>query len=356
MRVFVFGNGLSISPTDGRVDMGEITDELWHWLEDENLDEFVENLQEWARPQMVGLDPDAHNYNFEVIAGSLHRLGHAVTSLTSLANLEVDATDGLLQASNELNDLYRRVVAYVLLQVDSAAWDREQQIGLVEWRGLNSMATALFDLHDAETVSIYTLNYDSLLMSALLDQTQYVYDGFRGRVLNAPLDPWGNIALYPLHGSIGIYTNSEGELRKRSLEDVRDDELLERWAGGEDNGEIPQVVLGDTKDSSRLLKPFATYYNQLAADLALSTSREVVVGGYGFGDRPLNRVLGLFLAADEARCLRDWRPDATEHTETVLKALREPLSEAEGSRISEEQLIAEDIELPSADAVRTLLP
>lgn len=356
MKVFMFGNGLSIAPTDGRVNVSDITERLWEWLDDEDLKDFIENLQEWAKPQMVGLDPEAHNYNFELVAGSLHRLGRSVASLSSLADLGVDAAHGLLEASEELTALYRRVVAYVLLQIDNAAYDRDEQSGIVEWDELNAMAEALTELHREEPVAIYTLNYDSLLMSALLEKTQWVYDGFRHLEFNDPLDPWKNIALYPLHGSIGIYTDRTGALHKRSLEDVRNAAVLERWAAGEDNGELPQVVLGDTKDSATLLEPFASYYNQLAGDLAHPGTREVVVGGYGFGDRPLNRTLGLFLSADESHRLRDWRPHATEHTDEVLDALREPLSEAAGGRVTVDQIVSEDVGLPSADAVRALAP
>lgn len=354
MRVFVFGNGLTVAPTGGRLNVVDITNRLWTWLDDEDLKGFVEDLQEWARPQMVGLDTQAHTYNFELVAGSLHRLGGAIASLTSLADLEVDSAKALLHASQQLRNLYRRVVAYVLLEVDNAAWDREEETGLVEWEGLNAMAEALRGLHRRGRVACYTLNYDGLLMSALLQQTQYVYDGFRGGTCNDPLDPWSNIALYPLHGSIGIYTDVNGVLRKRRLEDVRNKRILERWADGEDNGELPRVVLGDTKDTSTHLEPHASYYNQLAADLAHPATQEAVIGGYGFGDRPLNRSLGLFLATDQNHRLRDWRPDATRHVSGILEVLREPVPEAARNRISERQIISEDVRLPDAGAVQAL--
>lgn len=354
MRVFVFGNGLSVAPTQGQLNVADISERLWQWLAEEGLKDFVEKLQEWAKPQMVGLDPEAHNYNFELVAGSLHRLGRAVASLTSLAHLDNEAAEGLLQASEELTGLYRRVVAYVLLEVDNAAYDRETKNGLVQWDGLNDMADALCELHATEGVAIYTLNYDSLMMSALLEKTQWVYDGFRGPEFNQVLDPWHNIALYPLHGGIGIYTDPAGTLRKRTLQEVRDTEILERWVAGEDNGELPQVVLGDTKDSSTQLEPFVSYYNQLTSDLAHPNASEVIVGGYGFGDRPLNRTLGMFLAADEAHRIRDWRPHATALVDDVLGALRDPLSEAARERVKKEQITPEDVLLPSSDAVSAL--
>lgn len=361
MRVFVFGNGLSIGPTGGRLNMAEITQKLWQWLEDEELRELVENLQNWARPQMVELDPDVHRHDFEVVAGSLDRLGHSLASITSLSNLNLEGARNLLDASDELRRLYRRVVAYVLLQIDSVAQNQDETADQLQWHGLDDMARALTELHNQtelpkhSRVSIYTLNYDSLLLSALLEQTTYVYDGFRSNYLNDPLDPWKNIVLYPLHGSIGIYSDKAGGLRKRRLTEMREDHLLKRWADGEDTGDVPQVVLGDTKDSSILLDPFAAYYDQLNADLALPATQEVIVGGYGFGDRPLNRALARFLAAHESHCLHDWRPHASSCVNEVLESLTSVVPEALAQRIEKDQIVAKDIELPSAQAVRDLI-
>jgi hypothetical protein len=65
---------------------------------------------------------------------------------------------------------------------------------------LNAMVKSLCELHSTETVAIYTLNYDSLLMSALLEHAPWVYDGFRGHSVilsisgsTKVLDSWDSI-------------------------------------------------------------------------------------------------------------------------------------------------------------------
>jgi ABC 3 transport family len=55
------------------------------------------------------------------------------------------------------------------------------------------------------------LNYDLLLMSALLEGTPWVYDGFRSGTLNVPLDHWSEPAtLYHLHGSVAWRRAADG--------------------------------------------------------------------------------------------------------------------------------------------------
>ena len=53
------------------------------------------------------------------------------------------------------------------------------------WQAMNAFAAELVRLQ----VTVFTLNYDSLLMSALLEHGM-AYDGFRFGTLNVPLDRW----------------------------------------------------------------------------------------------------------------------------------------------------------------------
>lgn len=82
----------------------------------------------------------------------------------------------------------------------------------------------------ANRVTVFTLNYDSLLMSSMLEASQWVYDGSRGRELNPVLDRWQNPALYHLHGSVSWIRRPEGIVTKRRLEEVREARLLDQWA------------------------------------------------------------------------------------------------------------------------------
>lgn len=347
MRVFVFGNGLSLGTAGGAVSIATLTDELWDWLRAEDLDGFVGDLQEWARPQLPGLDPSGHQYNFELVAGSLYRLGKSLGELANLATLDVAAVAGLEVAARDLGRLYQRIVSWILRQVDLATRN-------VDWTDLHAMASELTRLHSRSGVHAYTLNYDGMLMSALLEYNDYVYDGFRGNEWNQPLDDYGNITLYPLHGALGIYTDEDGFLRKTRLRDLRNSGRLESWVTGTGALHTPTAVLGDTKDSDIRSDPFAAYYDQLAYDLSRSDVTEVVVAGYGFGDRPLNRVLGRFLALDDHNRLRDWRPGA-DNTETeVADSLRAVLPQAVAERVLDAQIAGADLRLPDAAAVAAL--
>jgi hypothetical protein len=96
----------------------------------------------------------------------------------------------------------------VLREVDACCVvgdaDEERQ---ASWRVMNAFAAELVRLH----ATVFRLNYDSLLMSALLGQGAMVYDGFRFGALNVPLDRWSEpVTLYQLHGSVGWRRAADG--------------------------------------------------------------------------------------------------------------------------------------------------
>jgi hypothetical protein len=83
----------------------------------------------------------------------------------------------------------------------------------------------------------------------------------------------------------------------------------------------------------------------------LSHESLAVVGGYSFGDRPLNRALARFLSRDPRNRLVVWNPAGT--AGMYLSRLRRQLLDNEHP-ISGEQVIVEQVLLPDADAVRRL--
>ncbi len=196
---------------------------------------------------------------------------------------------------------------------------------------------------------MFTLNYDSLLMSALLDQTSYVYDGFRSRSLNDPLDRWREPALYQLHGSVAWRRAADGSVYKTRLPEVREDKLLDGWAAGHLDRSFPAVILTDLKTRYTEQYPFRIFYHEL--DCELSHESQVVVGGYSFGDRPLNRALALFLSQDTENRLIVWNPSGTR--DAYLNRLRKQLPQDERA-ISANQVSVEHVRLPDADALRNL--
>ncbi|MFA9430021.1 SIR2 family protein [Egicoccus sp. AB-alg2] len=282
----------------------------------------------------------------------------AVREIVPLINAGLGIADALADASHALRVLYVRVVGTALLAVDNAVAPRDfdpahPYVG-ADRMAIREMGIALWELFEREGLAIYTLNYDSLLMEALLDSRdgRVVYDGFPYGELAYPLAPWPNqLPLYPLHGTLGAYQTPDGSVRKTRMEDVRARRMLEGWRDGDFGPGLPAVVLGDAKRHSIRQEPFASYYEALSVDLERASS--VVVGGYGFGDVPLNTRLARYLAADNQRLLQDWRPTATQAVDDVVAALRGALPA--GSTLDEAQVLPVDVGLPSAEAVRALV-
>ncbi len=177
-----------------------------------------------------------------------------------------------------------------------------------------------------------------------------VYDGFRFGALNVPLDRWSEpVTLYQLHGSVAWHRAADGLVYKPRLQVVREEKLLEAWAAGSMDRGLPAVILGDLKTRYTEQYPFSALYDELHREL--SNESLVVVGGYSFGDRPLNRALARFLSRNTQNRLVIWNPAGT--LSAYLDRLRRQLLNREHP-ISEEQVTVEQVWLPDAEAVRRL--
>ena len=138
-------------------------------------------------------------------------------------------------------------------------------------------------------------------------------------------------------------------MNKTRLRDVREEKLLEAWAAGNMNLGLPAVVLGDLKTRYTEQYPFSTLYDELHREL--SKESLIVVGGYSFGDRPLNRALARFLSRNTQNRLLVWNPSGA--PEVYIDRLRRQLLPDEQA-ISAEQLTVERVWLPDANALRAL--
>jgi hypothetical protein len=187
-------------------------------------------------------------------------------------------------------------------------------------------------------------------MSALLEQGNYVYDGFRYGSLNVPLDRWAEPStLYQLHGSVSWRRAADGLVSKSKLQDVREEGLLKSWTEGAMDRGLPAVVLSDLKTRYTEQYPFSILYDELHREL--SNESLVVAGGYSFGDRPLNRALARFLSRNTHNGVLVWNPRGTRAE--YLDRLRKQLLENENA-INDDQVIVERVSLPDADALRDL--
>ncbi len=345
--IFVFGNGLSIG-FDHRLTTAAITERVVASLGDEYSD-VLHELAELGTPEDADTAPvDVSRGGFERLAGPVDRLADALVAMQRLFTGPSTGRlfAGLREASDALRQHYVRIVGTVLREVDACCVmedaDEERH---ASWREMNAFAAELVRLR----ATTFTLNYDSLLMSAMLEQERYVYDGFRGGSLNVPLDRWNEPTLYQLHGSVAWRREPDGLVYKPRLQAVRQERLLEAWAAGTMDRGLPAVILGDLKTRYTEQYPFSLLYDELHRQL--TTESLVVVGGYSFGDRPLNRALARFLSRDHQNQLLVWNPSGTR--DVYLDRLRKQLLEDE-DRIRAEQVSVGQVRLPDAEAVRSL--
>ena len=291
---------------------------------------------------------------FEQLAGPVDRLADALVAVqrlftgpgsSPLLSKLRDAADGLRQH-------HVRIVGTVLREVDACCMVRDAgDERHASWQAMNAFAAELVALR----ATIFTLNYDSLLMSALLDHGEFVYDGFRFGSLNVPLERWSEpTTLYQLHGSVAWHWGADGLVYKSRLQDVRDAKILEAWASGDTDRGLPAVILTDLKTRYTQQYPFSTFYDELYHELSNESRASqplVVVGGYSFGDRPLNRALARFLSWDTDNRLLVWSPSGAR--EIYLRRLRTQLLQAEHA-IAAEQVSVEQVSLPDAAVLRSL--
>jgi hypothetical protein len=349
--VLLIGNGLSTG-FDERLSGDAITTQVNEAL-GYDLRDLLGRIAELAQPERADEPIGAERGDFERLAGPLDRLAEALLAIQDLVTVSQDAAPlrGIREASDELRRQYFSIVGTVLREVDACCIEPEPDDERRDaWGRLNNFAAEIVNWTGAvNRVTVFTLNYDSLLMSSMLQANKWVYDGFRGRELNPILDRWQNPALYHLHGSVSWVRKPEGIVTKQRLEEVREAQLLDRWAAGNVDEGQPSVVLTDLKTPVAGRYPFVIFYEELAR--CLSNTRLAVVGGYSFGDKPVNRTLALYLKQDSFRRLRVWAPQPDR--ERYLERLRLQLQLGEGT-IADHQLEVEPVTLPDAEAVKSL--
>lgn len=355
-KVLLVGNGLSRG-FDANFEMSALTARVWTALHDEGLGEYLVDVARLGTTEDVSLPPNQHEENFEKLGGAVDRLAAAVIAIGPLLHSSSTLIASLQEASFQLRTLYQRIVGTVLHEIDALveASDLSTEERKKRWLPLNEFAAQLHRWHEAPggDVVIYTLNYDSLLISSVLEESTggFIYDGFPGGTLDDAFDRWaGTMGLYSLHGSATWIQRLDGTMTKLTTTAMRDKSILERWRHGDLELGVPLVVLGDRKSYAVRRDPFSMLYQQLAADLA--DAGTVVVAGYGFGDRPLNRTLARHLVSDPNNRMHVWRPDATSTVSTLPATLNKELT---SRKVKAQQLLARDIYLPDPSGLIELI-
>lgn len=339
--VFIFGNGLSVG-FNPQLDLGQITQRVLTSLGGRG--DALVHLAELSYPDgsTGAVGPDRNN--FERLAGPLDRMAEVILAADRLiGNRDLQLTRNLKVVSDELRRLYLEVVGTVLNDINDC-------LG-ASWDAMNEFASELRSRHAKSRVTVFNLNYDPILMSSLLETGQYVYDGFRGEGgLNDPLDRWQEIALYHLHGSMAWRYDPARRVYKSRMEVMREDRVYLKWAEGDADIGLPALILSDRKKSAAQVHPFLLFYEELHRLLADAVI--LVVGGYGFGDYPLNLALSGYLSRASFHRLQIWSPHASARKRDILDRLN--LVAPPNRRVQAEQLVVEDVFLPNAEIVTDL--
>jgi hypothetical protein len=347
--VFLFGNGLSVG-FDPRFRTAALTERVLTRL-GPAYGAALADLASLANPDDVDRPLGTSRGNFEALAGPVDRIAEAMTAIeTLLASTDAKVLSGLRRATEELRLHYLRIVGSVLAEVDECCVvDAADEGRVARWKVMNDFADRLVALSKVKHTTLFTTNYDSLLMSALLNGDRTIYDGFAGGALNVPLDRYaGTPALYHLHGSVA-WMRQAGEVTKPSLAYVRGLGAVQHWADGVATDGWPTVILGDLKSRQAARFPFNLFYGEFQS--ALASAQLAVVGGYSFGDRPVNAELATFLASSASNRLIVW--ELTPNHDLIFDRLQVQLAET-AQAIKPEQVEVNSVTLPSPDAVEAL--
>lgn len=299
--VYLFGNGLSmgVSPAFGT---GTLTARLRGRLSAQERSA-LSDIRQFGRPDSLG---EARHAGFEDYAGPIDRVSAAVRALAPLAD-PGGPSRALIDAYAYLRRRYIQLVGIVLEEIESAA-----SLGSSEqWGRLNNFTEALLNLHAERPSSLFTLSYDTLLESSLLNAgSSRFYDGFAGMELNQPLNCYpSKLRSYHLHGSVLWYAQPDGVIRKERSGTDAHHRRIQGWASGSVTDTLPVVLLTDLKTEAASQFPFDVFYAELWNEL--TDARLLVVGGYGFRDAPVNGVIRAWLMNSEAqpsRRLEVWGP------------------------------------------------
>ena len=335
--VALIGNGVSQGFAQ-ELGLARITTRVRDRLAPDDVD-LLDDVSHLAAPD--GFDGDAQA-NFEALAGPIDRIADALGLLDLLSAAQSKRFMGFRDAARELHRIYISIVGMVFEEIDE--YCVEEAAGAPGWEGMNALARDFRDLSEDQGLAIYTLNYDSLLQSALLHEDVAYYDGFRdvnGRI-NSPLDSWGNpLTMYQLHGSLSWVDFEDFGVTKVGHEDAREF-WLPTWAEGENEDGSPVVVLSDIKGRVVQRYPFDLFYQEFMSDL--KGAQAVAVAGYGFGDVPVNARLADYLAQGTDRAISVFSPHAEENVEAWTAALQ-----TIHDTVTADQLIPVNAVLPTDD-------
>lgn len=314
-RVALIGNGLSVAANNGYA-LGTLTAAVRARLAEVPIGTVstLDRLDQIVHQMEIDGTLGEHANNFERLLGPIDRLGGLINVELSalIGSLRPPLLQPLLEVGHEVRALYIRGVGAVLSEVDTLdlAANLDPVRAVVHW--------IVDGLTAGDLAVIHTLNYDPLLDRVLLEIVSALHDGlppfffadeFSGQnaaqlvVVTAagplavnPLrgEPWRRdgvpaVDLVHLHGGQHWIRTPNGIVYKAAMNGLRGVDAYGRWLRDDPVTVQPSLILTDQKGIAVTRSPFAESYRRLREDLAHAD--RVAILGYGFGDKPLNKVI-----------------------------------------------------------------
>lgn len=318
--VYLFGNGLSLAFNSHHYRLADITSRVRERLAGTTMgdgESLLGHLEQIAKSLRSDLAEEEWE-SFEEIAGPVDRLANTLSEFGPLTQVaRGDQLRALRELERSLRSLYKRVVGATLESV------MDHPPGDGGWGAVNTVADHLVRRAMRQgRLDVFCLNYDALLDSALLDARDSdpagsfgLVDEFQGfdtqwvqvlaadsQIIEIKALPWRwggytpsdgvPLRLHHLHGAGTWMRVGDDVLKARHLDDIREAGLFSAWVEGREGQVEPAVILGDQKWPSVQRNPFNLTYEAFAT--AVSSADEIVLAGFSFHDKPLNRTIAAY--------------------------------------------------------------
>lgn len=284
-----------------------ITEEVLRRIKSAEGDDVVAAMKEIAeRALPEGAESDS---DFEILVGAFGAESRTLGVLDTLAQLTEPADEKLRDSIRQVASFAEKVRDTGISHVLEVICERSHayQDGALH---LNSLVAAIVESFDGR-VAIGNLNYDTLLLSALLTvclrevadmghgnkKVEVLVDDAVSRSVQALRTHAGDfpanrrVQLLHLHGSLTYWATEDGAISAKLPKEMLEDGS--QWQSMRDGttNVRPLVVLANRRDKAEHVAryPFALAYEML--EDGLSASDRWLIIGYSFRDAPVNAML-----------------------------------------------------------------
>lgn len=300
------GNGLSVA-FNRELSLQSITEEVLRRIRELDGDDVVKAMKELA--ERVLPHGASSNEDFEILVGALGAESRTLDVLNTLAELTEPEDETLRDSIKQVAGFAEQVrdsgVAHVLQVIAERSRAFHDDA-----KNLHALTQSIVDSHDGDVV-IANLNYDTLLLSALLQtcQSEMADMGHGMEFAKVKLGKLGEhrvqklrlkasdfpiskrVQLLHLHGSLTYWTKPDRSLQVKLKRDLVRGAHIWDAIRNKSSKIRPAVVLAARRDKAEHVaqQPFALAYEMF--EKGLSKADHWLIVGYSFRDEPVNAKL-----------------------------------------------------------------